>query len=150
MTTNNSAINNKRRRFLLLMLLILFVLALGFLGFYFWQNSRLEIARRELDSPQVHIEHPIQGQHLATNQYSYVSVQAGSKNPIRSLELWIDGILIEIISSEEEEGSRQMGRVFDFLVEEGPHTIVARATDIKGSVGQSLPLSYTGDPPPSP
>ena len=27
---------------------------------------------------------------------------------------------------------------------------MARATDIKGSVGQSLPLSYTGDPPPAP
>jgi hypothetical protein len=150
MTVNNTQKEPKRKRIIFILLIIFVLLIAGGTGYYFWQNARLEGVRRELESPQVHIEHPAQGQHLVSDQFSYVSTQASGKNPIKSLELWIDGQLVEIISSELEDGSRQMGRVFDFLAEEGPHTIIVRATDINGTVGQSMPTSYTGDPPVSP
>lgn len=144
MTNATEKENANRKRIFLIVGLLIVILIAGTVSYYFWQNSRLDLARWELQPPRVSVEHPSQGQMLHAGQFSYVSTVAGSKNPIQSLELWIDGQLVDIIESELEDGTQNMGRVFDFLVNPGAQTITVRAIDTTGSVGQSLPVSITG------
>lgn len=142
--------NTKRKKTIILLLIMLLILIASLIVFYFWQSARLDQARWENQTPQVVIEHPAQGQILHGDQFSFVSVIAGSKNPIRWLELWVDGQFVDMIESETDEGIRQMGRVFDFFVDPGAHTIVVQAVDTKGLKGQSHPVSYTGSDQPYP
>ena len=134
----------RRNRLIMILGIVLLLMLAGSTVFYFWQDARLERARREYAAPQVSIQHPVQGQQLAVGQYNYVSALAGSNHPILTLELWLDGQLIEVLNSDIEGGTLQMGRTFDFLVEAGPHIIIVRAIDSTGLVGQSLPTSYNG------
>ena len=51
---------------------------------------------------------------------------------------------MDIINEDSNEGPTHLGRVFDFLVDQGAHVVIVRAIDISGLIGQSLPVSFTG------
>lgn len=140
-----ATMNNKKRsrRIILFILLIILVAAL-LTGLYFWQRGRLRKARLEASNPAVFIHDPAQGSTAQTGRWILVNSSATGLRLMDSIELWINGDLIEIQESGLPGGVGVIHGQFPLLVQEGAQTIVVRAIDTEGYIGQSDPLSITG------
>jgi hypothetical protein len=136
----------KRRRTILIVCLALLPLIAA--GVFAYLHTRaLEQARARSRPPQVFINEPGQGDTLPSGQITPVTALAQGYQPLRSIELWANGHIVEEQQAVNDEGTRMLYGHFDFLVEEGVNTIFIRAVDVTGHVGASLPISITGERP---
>jgi len=134
---------NKTRRLIFIILLIILVATIV-VGLYFWQMDRLTKARLEATNPAVFIHEPVQGTAAQTGRWIVVNSSATGLRLMKSIEIWINGELIEIQESGLPGGVGVIYGTFPLLVQEGAQTVVVRAIDAEGYIGQSDPLSITG------
>ena len=131
------------RRLILIILLIILISAI-IAGLYYWQMDRLRKARLDASNPAVFIHDPVQGSNAHTGRWILVNSSATGLRLMNSIELWINGELIEIQESGIPGGVGVIYGLFPLLVQEGAQTLVVRAIDVDGHIGQSDPLSITG------
>lgn len=143
--TESTHPSQKRSRLLWILLLLLLVLAILF-SLWYWQSQRLEQARQAQHPPQVVIHHPSQGQVFLAGAMSYINAEASGRKAIESVELWMNGHLVEVQSSPQEGGSKILYATFDTIFTEGVNWLLVKAVDVEGIVGQSLPISVTAEP----
>lgn len=97
--------------------------------------------------PTIIVNSPTAGESIAAGSFLLANVTATGQNPIARIELWLDGSLLET-----QIPGTELGEVTTFYatasipMTEGPHMFSARAVDVKGHVGQSLPVSVQGSP----
>jgi hypothetical protein len=131
------------RPILIILLAMIALIALAAL-LWFLQTRRLEAARNRFHPPQVHVSNPVQGQQEIAGTHMFVAASAMGFTPLASLDLWVDGYLVETYPVDDTEGSEVIYSNFSVPVFEGVHMLVVRATDIEGLVGRSLPVGYEG------
>jgi hypothetical protein len=131
------------RRLLLIILLAVLLVVIG-AGLYYWQSIRLRKARLEATNPVVYIDEPGQGFTAKTGSWIPVVASSTGVRLIHSIEIWINGELIEIQESGFPGGVGVIYGHFPLLVQEGAQTFVVRAVDVDGFIGQSDPVSITG------
>jgi hypothetical protein len=129
-----------------LVVLALFVLC----GFAFLYTRQVDQARAQYEAPTVFITEPVSGQSAPAGSYQLVLATAAGQTPIMSLELWVNGELVEERVSEAPEGVSPFNGYFELFLLEGPSLLFARAVNVQGIVGQSLPVSVMGEPPAGP
>ena len=114
-------------------------------GTPFEQNSHAELmelfgpAIADTASPLVTIEVPVDGDEFDVGSQFEIVVQAHDDVEVEAVELLRDGELVAESESEPHAWS-----VAD--IEEGTYTIVARATDPSGNVGESPPVTFVVSP----
>ncbi len=129
---------------LVLIFLVFILIAAILAGLYLWQTRRLEKTRLEQRNPAVFIHDPAQGTSAQTGRWILVNSSATGLRLLTRIELWINGELIEVQDSGIPGGVGVIYGSFPLLVQEGAQTIVVRAIDAEGFIGQSDPLSITG------
>jgi hypothetical protein len=127
-----------------LFLLLLLLLLGAVLALWRRQAVRLETVRKQNAPPEVYVDHPTAGQIIPAGEHSFVAAQATGRNALMSIELWLDGQLVESQPSANPDGDIVIYGYFDLQVEEGVHMLFVRATDSAGMIGQSLPVPLTG------
>jgi hypothetical protein len=98
--------------------------------------------------PAVIVHSPSAGQSAPAGSFLLAHITATGQNPIFRVELWVDGEPMETQTPDPAMGEvATFDVIADLLVIEGPHMFFARAVDVEGLVGQSLPIPVQGDPP---
>lgn len=134
---------NRKRIFqtwILLVLVLILVLVAVIIGWRF-VDRRLDRARVENTSPLIFVRSPVQGQRFKPDNPVVVRATATGPYPILRVELYVDGQLLDVDESANEEGSESLFASFRFRVSEGVHMIHLRGVDVEGKIGQSLPVS---------
>lgn len=127
----------------LLVVILVGILAIGFFIFRGTSKVKVEGSR----PPTVYVNSPKSGESVTVDSFFSVNITATGQNPIKRVELWMDGILLET-----QTPSAELGDVTTFyatasiLMTEGPHMLFARAVDAEGLIGQSIPISVPGKP----
>lgn len=125
---------------------VLALVSLSTCGLVLSYQRRLEQARAAYDQPTVFIGDPASGSLVRSGSYLSVSVTGVGQIPITRVELWANGGLLEARDSESSEGASPFNAYFELLVPEGPSLLLARAINVEGIVGQSLPVAIVGQP----
>ena len=108
-------------------------------------NKHNSQVREDYAPPDVIITSPAAGTSYKTGNYVEVTAIALGFQPITRVEFWTDGLLQDAIASYQPDGITPFYAHFELLVPEGVHNIVVRALNVKGVIGQSLPLNFFGD-----
>ncbi len=137
-------LNKQKSHRILLIVLLVIVIAAILAGVYFLQISRLRKARLEARNPEVYIIEPGQGYSFPTDRWITVAASSTGLRLMESIEIWINGELIEIQETGLASGVGVIYGHFPLLVQEGAQTFVVRAIDVDGYIGQSEPVSITG------
>jgi hypothetical protein len=136
----------------------LVLLAAGFaflvtagLAYYFYIGPRVRDQKRASATPPSIIVHsPSAGETSPAGVPLPASATATSRHPIARVELWLDGNLYQqqTPSPDGGQGPSTFYASFEVDLTEGLHTLVFRALDSAGLVGQSLsiPVTGTGNP----
>jgi hypothetical protein len=121
------------------------------LVYSFYIGPRIRDQKRvSATPPSVLVHSPSAGDTSPAGVPLPASATATSRNPIARVELWLDGNLYQQQTPSEASGQNAsiFHANFDVELTEGLHTLVFRALDSGGLVGQSLSIPVTGTPNP--
>ena len=125
------------RRGVLIALLALFLCAIGSLVGY------LLLPRGpSYTLPNVVIVEPGDGARLNIRPL-WVLASASSPNKITKQELWVDGLLVYVTTPRDQQGQPEFAATLFWTPKPGQHTLIARATDGRGSIGASKAVRVT-------
>lgn len=129
-----------------LVLLALFVILAG--GLAYWLPLRLEEARSQVDLPMVTVESPRSEALPPAGSHIPVIVSATSRSPLVRMELWLDGDLQATKPAKTAGGSSDT-EIFDVVLPEGTHMVLARAVNEANLIGTSQALGLEAKNKPS-
>jgi len=137
-----------RRSCLLTSLTVLIVVVcLGVaVGGYIFQKNRLAEGRARNTPPTIYVHSPTAGETVPEGGYLTASATATGVVPIRRLELWVNGELLdssEPTATDPTEQTRLVGS-FNLEVPRGTHALIFRAVDRDGRIGQSTAIPIVG------
>ncbi len=128
----------------------LVLMALVLVGAGLLYAFRLRQAQAEFEPPRVWIAQPAPGAVQPQGSAMLVLATAFGHAPIRQVELWLDGELSATQQSFDADGESPFYAYFSPSLPAGPHLLFVRATDVRGLIGQSLPMDFVGAPPAQP
>jgi|GEM_PF-3841147 len=103
-------------------------------------------------SPNVVIVEPGDGTQLNIGRPLAVLASARSANKITKQELWVDGRQVYVAVARDPQGQNEFVATLLWTPQAGDHTLIARATDGRGSVGMSdavrVNVTESAAPPP--
>jgi LysM repeat protein len=133
-----------------ILICVLVVLALVALGAYAVLRIRQQQLQAQFEPPKVTVTYPASGTSTLAGSYLPVSATAFGATPIARVELWVDGRLMDTQESRVPKGSSPFYASFDLTVSQGLHSLVARAVDATGTMGDSWPVNVGGVERPGP
>lgn len=107
--------------------------------------QRQEAARYGFLPPVVRITEPQSGSSASVGSYlsTFASITFSPHSPAKTVEWYLDGVLLEIHHLEPGAGVSRAYDSYDLLLlDEGTHMLVARATDELGVTALSPPLAF--------
>lgn len=119
----------------------------GSVAFLWW---RLTLAQADHQAPTVILTQPLPHTQAYSGSYLAITATASGRVPIQRAELWVDG---EIRASQESpfpNGISPFHAVFSLLLTDGTHTLMVRAANSAGLIGQSLPCDLVAINKPAP
>lgn len=142
---------SSRRACLLLLAGGVLLLGLGILSLAAAQYLYVRRAQLRLEylPPQVQIIPPPRGNAARAGSYLPITVLASAAppHPLRRVEIWHNGTLLESFAVAQPDPAAPLFIPYDFLLPaEGVHTLLARAENDQGLIGQSQPLVVVGTP----
>jgi len=124
--------------------LVAVTIAVGSCGYFYLRMRNRERNRRLSESPIVYITEPSSGEEVPAGGYINVLASAMGHTPITRMELWLDGELVDTQTSDKPEGLSPLFAIFGLPVPQGPHLVIVRAVNLKGIIGQSIPVDVFG------
>lgn len=111
------------------------------------QNTPLTLAPGALGAPRAVIAGPAPQAIIASDGAVSVVVVAEADQPLRAVTLSLDGAVVDTTTFAQANATTRNQRTVSVTVRgEGPHTLVARATDWTGRVQTTLfPVTFTLD-----
>ena len=123
--------------------LVLAVILIGSAGAY--QAARIPSVAEQLPpnvAPLVvTLNRPLDGSAYPANAFILVAAEAVAARPLAALELWADGARVERREAEATSARRQLSGFWSWQPgTPGEHTLLVRAVDVAGVIGQSDPV----------
>jgi len=129
---------------------VLAALVLVALGVFAVLRVRQQQLKAQFEPPSVTITYPASGTSTLAGSYLPVSVTAFGGIPITRVELWVDGEPVDTENSRAPEGVSPFYVSFDLTVSQGLHTLLVRAVNAAGIMGDSWPVNVGGVERPGP
>ncbi|HJX39628.1 MAG TPA: Ig-like domain-containing protein [Anaerolineae bacterium] len=129
---------------------VLAALVLVALGVFVVLRIRQQQLKTQFEPPSVTITYPASGTSTLAGSYLPVSVTAFGGIPITRVELWVDGEPVDTENSRAPEGVSPFYVSFDLTVSQGLHTLLVRAVNAAGIMGDSWPVNVGGVERPGP
>ena len=86
----------------------------------------------------VTLSRPSNGSSYPSNSFIPVAAKAVAARPLKALELWADGTMVERKEAARDAGGSSLFAFWSWQpLREGDHALMARAVDVTGSVGDS-------------
>jgi len=121
-----------KRKWLLILVMVVLLLALMALGLGYWRSHTL--AQNRISRPFVVFHTPTNGSQVWVNEPQLIRTTASDVNNITRIELWVDGSLEKVKTSNLADGVSP----FPFLTnwqtsKTGPHVLTVRAFNSLGA-----------------